>query len=165
MNGSTIKEEIAVKVADVLKEHDASNLFDSAAVEKLGDEIVFQTNAQKTGVFFNTVFVMNEDVLGGKTTAEIDNMFSHAKNTLAESMEEAIIHEMYHSKLIHNLDYAQLESLYDELSDVHIEGLGKTAKIDGSECIAEIGILLERGDINKVPTDARKLFERFFGKL
>lgn len=80
-------------------------------------------------------------------------------------MEEAIIHEMYHSKLIHNLNCAQLESLYDELSEFHIDGLGKTAKIDGSECIAEVGVLLERGEISKISTDARNLFERFFGKL
>lgn len=165
VNGSAISEDVAVKIADVLKDHDASALFDRASVEKLGDEIVFQTNAQKSGTFFDTVFVINEDVLGNKTVIEIDNMFKNAKNTVAESMEEAIIHEMYHSKLIHNLNYAQLESLYDELSEFHIDGLGKTAKIDGSECIAEVGVLFERGEISKIPTDARNLFERFFGKL
>ena len=40
--------------------------------------------------------------------------YAEAKNNVANSLEEAIIHEMYHSKLIHNLNYAQLENLYDE---------------------------------------------------
>lgn len=107
---------------------------------------------------------MNEDVLGGKTVAEIDALFSAASNTIANSMNDAVIHEMYHSKLIRDLNYAQLESLYDELNSIHIEGLSKTAMIDGSECIAEVGILVEREETDKVPQKALDLFERFFGE-
>lgn len=165
VSDSPIKEEVAARIAEVLEDYNASSLFDHATAKRLGAEIVFQTDAQKAGTYFDTVLVLNEDILGGKTVTEIDDMFRQAKNTLADSMREAIIHEMYHSKLIHNMSYAQLESLYDEMADIHIEGLGKTAKIDGSECIAELGILLERGDVDKAPADAIKLFERFFGEL
>ena len=151
VSGGTIKEEVAVRIADVLETHNASYLFDKAITKKLGNNIVFQTEPQKVGTFFDVAFIMNEDVLGGKSIAEIDAMFSIASNTISDSMNDAVIHEMYHSKLIRNLNYAQLESLYDELNSIHIEGLGKTAMIDGSECIAEVGVLIERGEADKAP--------------
>lgn len=164
VKGSAIKEEVAEKVVNALESHNAAALFDKVSVKKLGAEIVFQTEPQKVGTFFDVAFVMNEDVLGGKTVAEIDALFSAASNTIANSMNDAVIHEMYHSKLIRDLNYAQLESLYDELNSIHIEGLSKTAMIDGSECIAEVGILVEREETDKVPQKALDLFERFFGE-
>lgn len=163
VSSGTIKEDVAVKIADVLEAHNASTLFDKVATKKLGNNIVFQTEPQKVGTFFDVALIMNEDMLGGKTVAEIDAIFSAASNTIANSMNDAVIHEMYHSKLIRNLNYAQLESLYDELNSIHIEGLGKTAMIDGSECIAEIGVLIERGEKDKAPQKAIDLYERFFG--
>ncbi len=165
VSGGAIKEEVAVRIADVLETHNASYLFDKATTKKLGNSIVFQTEPQKVGTFFDVAFIMNEDVLGGKSIAEIDAMFSAASNTISNNMNDAVIHEMYHSKLIRNLNYAQLESLYDELNSIHIEGLGKTAMIDGSECIAEVGVLIERGETDKAPQKAIDLFERFLGKI
>lgn len=126
---------------------------------------MLQTEPQKIGTFFDVALIINEDILGGKTIAEIDAMFSAASNTVANSMNDAVIHEMYHSKLIRNLNYAQLESLYDELNSIHIEGLGKTAMLDGSECIAEVGVLFERKEMDIVPQEALKLFERFFDEI
>ena len=165
VNGGAIKEEVAVKIADVLEAHNASNLFDRAVVKKLGSSIVFQTDAQKVGTFFDTLFVLNEDVLGSKTVKDIDRMFEESKITVANSLAEALIHEMYHSKLIHNLNYAQIEALYAELSDIHIDGISKTAITDGAECIAEVGVLVERVETSAIPKDALKLFERFFGEI
>lgn len=163
INGGEISDEVAVKIADVLEAHNGVSLFDNAVVKKLGPEVVFQTDAQKAGTFFNTVFVMNEDVLGGKTVAEIDAIFKAAKNTVADSLEDAVVHEMYHSKIIQGLNYAQVENLYDELNDLHIEGLSNTAYIDGAECIAEVGVLVERGDTSDIPQEAKKLFDKIFG--
>ena len=89
-------------------------------------------------------------------------MFEFAGNTVANDFDDAVIHEMYHSKLIQGLNYSQLENLYDELDYTHINGLSKTAYIDGAECIAETGVLIERGEKEKVPKEALALFERFF---
>lgn len=164
VKGGTIKEEVAAKIYEVLEKHNATALFDKVSVKKLGDKIAFQTEPQKVGTFFDTVFVLNEETLGDKTVAEIDALFLAASNTVANNTDDAIVHEIYHSKLIRNLNYAQLVNLYDELDDIHIEGLGKTAKIDGSECIAETGVLIERGEKNKAPSQALELFERFLGE-
>lgn len=165
VSGGTIKEEVAIKIADVLETHNASYLFDKVNTKRLGAEIVLQTEPQKVGTFFDTVFVMNEDILGGKTAEEISTIFASAKNTVANSLDDAIVHEIYHSKLIHNLNYSQLENLYDELNDIHIDGLSATALIDGAECIAEVGVLFERKEMDIVPQEALKLFERFFDEI
>ncbi len=161
VNGGAIKEEVAVKIADVLEAHNASNLYNGAVVKKLGSKIVFQTDVQKVGTFFNAMFVLNEDMLGGKTIKEIDAIFKNANNTVADSLKDAVIHEIYHSKLIYGLNYAQLINLYDELNDIHIKGLSNIAYNDGAECIAETGVLIERGERSEIPAEALKLFERF----
>ena len=162
ISGATVKEEVAAKIYDVLNDHDALRLYDNAVVKNLGQGIVFQTDVQKAGTFFKVVFVINEDVVGGKTVDEINIMFESAWNTVANDFDDAVIHEMYHSKLIQGLNYSQLENLYDELDYTHINGLSKTAYIDGAECIAETGVLIERGEKEKVPKEALALFERFF---
>lgn len=164
ISGATVKEEVAAKIYDVLNDHDALRLYDNAVVKNLGQGIVFQTDVQKAGTFFKVVFVINEDVVGGKTVDEINIMFESAWNTVANDFDDAVIHEMYHSKLIQGLNYSQLENLYDELDYTHINGLSKTAYIDGAECIAETGVLIERGEKEKVPKEALALFERFFGE-
>jgi hypothetical protein len=70
---------------------------------------------------------------------------------------------MYHAKLISGKNYAQIESLYDELDSVHIKGISQTAAKDGSECSAETGVLIERG-FDNIPDDAMKLFEKYLGE-
>lgn len=163
VKGGTIKEEVAAKIYEVLEKHNATTLFDKISVKKLGNNIVFQTEPQKVGTFFDTVFVLNEDILGGKTIADIDAMFSAVNNTVANNIDDAVVHEMYHAKLIYNLNYAQLVNLYDEMSDIHIDGISSTALADGAECIAESGVLIERGEKTALPKAAIDLFERFFG--
>lgn len=38
---------------------------------------------------------------------------------------------------------------------------GEIAYNDGAECIAETGVLIERGERSEIPAEALKLFERF----
>lgn len=76
-------------------------------------------------------------------------------------MRDAIVHEIYHAKLIDGLNFAQVESLYETLGDIHIEGLSAIAYSDGAECIAEVGVLIERGESDKVPKEAMELFDKY----
>ena len=34
---------------------------------------------------------------------------------------------------------------------------------DGTECIAEVGVMIDRGDADKVPKDAMELFIKYMG--
>lgn len=164
VKGGSIKEDVANKIYSILEKHGASKSFEKVKTAKLGDKIVFQTDPVRVGTFFDRTLVLNEDVLGGKSVAEIDALFAKAANTVANSLEDAVVHETYHAKLISDLNYAQLESLYDELDYVHIDGISRTAYSDGAECIAEVGVMIERGDANKVPEAAMKLFEKYMEK-
>lgn len=85
--------------------------------------------------------------------------------TVANSLKEAVIHEKYHAKLINGLNQNELESLYDELSEYHIQGISPTAAKDGAECIAEIGVLFDRGDTDWIPQKAKDLFNRYIGGI
>lgn len=95
---------------------------------------------------------------------EIDKLFLNSKSTVANSLEEGIIHEKYHAKLIMNLNYPQVEALYDERSDIHIDGISKIAYSDGAECIAEVGVLIERGE-KDIPQNALDLFNKYIGGM
>lgn len=47
-----------------------------------------------------------------------------------------------------------------ELEKVHIDGISSIAYKDGAECIAEVEVLLFRGD--EVPEEAMKLYKGLF---
>lgn len=159
----TVTKEVAEKINAVLKERHASDLFNDAKIVKIQPEYVLQTDTVKNGTFCDVVLNINENVLGGKTVKEIDSMFSNAASTVANSLRDGVIHEEYHARLIHGLNYAQVELLYDTLAEIHIDGISKIAYSDGAECIAETGVLIARGEIGKIPKEAMELFERYIG--
>ena len=160
----TVTKEAPEKINAVLKERHASNLFNDAKIVKIQPEYVLQTDTVKNGTFCDVVLNINENALGGKTVKEIDSMFSNAASTVANSLRDGVIHEEYHARLIHGLNYAQVEALYDTLSEIHIDGISKIAYSDGAECIAETGVLIARGEIRKIPKEAMELFKRYIGE-
>lgn len=159
--GGEISEDVAEHIFDTLKKHDSAYLFNQAKAVALGDLIALQTDPEKVGTFFDTALLMNKNLLGNKSVAEIDSMFLSAGGTVANSLADAVIHEMYHAKLINGMNYAQVENLYDTLADIHIEGISRTAAKDGAECIAEVGVVLERGELDSVPAEALELFRKY----
>lgn len=163
--GSTISKEVAQVVYDTLKKSNSQFVFDDVAVVKVDPVIIMQTDPVKKGTFFDTRLNLNENFLGGKTVEEINNKLKGTDFTIANTLEEAITHELYHAKLISGLNQAELEALYDELSDIHIKGISPTAWKDGSECIAETGVLFERGETEKIPEDAKNLFNKYIGGI
>lgn len=161
--GGKIQPEVADEMDSVLEKYNARKLFSGVKQKKLGAKIVFETDPLKNGTFFDTVLNINEDVLGGLNVDAINAMMKKSGISVANSFEDAIVHEIYHAKLIYGLNYAELERLYDELNDIHIEGISKTAYKDGAECIAEVGVLIERGEIDNIPEEAMELFRKYMG--
>lgn len=163
--GSTISKEVVQVVYDTLKKSNSQFVFDDVTVVKVDPVIIMQTDPVKKGTFFDTRLNLNENFLGGKTVEEINNKLKGTDFTVANTLEEAITHELYHAKLISGLNQAELEALYDELSNIHIKGISPTAWKDGSECIAETGVLFERGETEKIPEDAKNLFNKYIGGI
>lgn len=165
VQGSKINEDVAQTIFDTLKETNSQNLFDDVAVINTDSKVVMQTDPVRKGTFFDTKLNLNESFLGGKTVEQIDNELSGTDYTVANSLQEATKHEIYHAKLISGLNQAKLEALYDELSEVHIDGISPTAWKDGAECIAETGVLFDRGETESIPQEAKKLFNKYIGGL
>lgn len=154
VKGGTIKTEVAEYVSEVLESKDAMKMFDKVRTIDVDSTIVMNTNVDKVGTFGDIVLELNKNALGDKTIEEIDSMFMNADNTVANSFKDAITHEKYHADLILEKNYVQIESLYEQLEDTHIDSLSITAYKDGTECIAEVGVMIDRGDADKVPKDA-----------
>lgn len=102
---------------------------------------------------------INENVFAGKTLEEIDNIFAESILSVANTLEEAVKHECGHAKLIKGLNVEEIDKLYKELEQIHIKGISVTAFNDGVECVAEVEVLLFRGD--KVPKEALELYHKY----
>ena len=102
---------------------------------------------------------INKDAFSDKTLKQVDEMFETSQSSLANSLEEAVKHECGHAKLIKGLNIKQIEKLYSELENIHIDGISATAFSDGAECIAEVEILLFRGE--KIPPKALELYKKY----
>lgn len=165
IQGTKINDNVIKTIIDVLSEDDSQYLFDEIAVVKEDYRIIMQTDPVKKGTFFDIRLNLNENFLGGKTIDELDSEIFNSKVTVCNSFREAIIHEKYHAKLINGLNQGQLDAIYEELSEINIDGISKTAFKDGNECIAEVGVLFERGETDDLPEEARKIFNKYIGGL
>lgn len=102
---------------------------------------------------------INTDVFGGRSLEEINTMLSKTEINLAKNLEEAVIHECGHAKSIKGLTINEIEALYKELADIHIEGVSKTAYDDGAEALAEIEVLIARG--RNIPKNIMEFYNKY----
>lgn len=104
---------------------------------------------------------LNTDILT-KPLEEIDSMFVYSKNTVVNSLKEAIIHESGHAKSIFGKSVKEIEEFYKELKNIHIPNISKIAYRDGAECLAELEVLRERGE--QISDEALKFYEKYMGR-
>lgn len=104
---------------------------------------------------------INTDIFSNTTLEEIDNMLANTKKNLANSLEEAVIHECSHAKSIYGKTIGEIEALYSELADQHIEEISTIAYKDGAECLAEIEILISRGA--DIPEEIMSFYNKYCG--
>ena len=88
----------------------------------------------------------NAIVFADASKKSIDKLFDSAANTVCNSLEDAVIHEIGHAKTIYSRTYANYERIEEELEFVHDIDVSKLASSDGSEGIAECEVLLSRGE-------------------
>ena len=124
-----------------------------------GGKALFQTVVDND---YHVVFKANIDMIQGKTKEEIENLLVNNKGNVVESLEEAVIHENGHARSVYGLSYKEVESLYNEIKDAHIEGISKIAYNDGAEALAEIEVLLSRGE--KIPEKALEFYNKYMNR-
>lgn len=105
---------------------------------------------------------LNTDILSGKTLDEINQIFANSKLSIANTLEEAVWHEGGHARTIFGMKSEDVKKLYDELSEIHIEGISTIAYDDGAEALAELEVLRRRGV--KVSKEMMKFYEKYIGR-
>lgn len=105
-----------------------------------------RTNAIDSEGYPKVVLEINKNVFADASKKSIDKLFDSAANTVCNSLEDAVIHEIGHAKTIYSRTYANYERIEEELEFVHDIDVSKLASSDGSEGIAECEVLLSRGE-------------------
>lgn len=70
-----------------------------------------------------------------------------------------MVHERGHLKVMRGRTSSEVTAIYKELESIQIEGVSDYAFKDGAECIAEVEVLLERGE--EVPDEAMRLYKKY----
>ena len=109
--------------------------------------------------FGTAVLNINASAIAGKTIQEVNKKFEKSRLSIVNTLEEAVKHECGHAKLIKGMSIESIDEFYRELEKVHIDGISSIAYKDGAECIAEVEVLLFRGD--EVPEEAMKLYKKY----
>lgn len=160
--GKNIDKKVENTIFNTFKQAEKNGEFfiSEVIIKNIPDGIDGRPILQIEPTAFGTLMLnINQSAVAGKTLEEIDEMFAKSKNTVANSLEEAIKHESGHAKLIKGMRTEQIEALYEELGKIHIEGISRKAYSDGAECIAEVEVLLFRGD--DVPEEAMELYNKY----
>ena len=160
-----VDDEVSSVIANTVKRYEDSGeayinefKFDSIASRNAGT-VLLQIEPIAKGILRLNV---NTDVIGGQTLNDLNSRIAASSDIVANSLEEAVIHECGHAKLIMGLSVEAIKALYDELKDVHIDGISETAYYDGAEAIAEIEILLARGE--QISEEAKAFYDKYMGR-
>lgn len=102
---------------------------------------------------------LNTDILSDKTLEEIDEIFANSNLSVVNTLEEAIIHESGHAKMIFGKSPKEVQTLYETLSKIHIDGISFIAYNDGAEALAELEVLRKRG--NEISEDMKLFYEKY----
>jgi hypothetical protein len=102
---------------------------------------------------------LNEDVFKGRTLDELDARVASSKSIVANSLKEAVWHEIGHAKLIAGKSIKEIQELYAELKPLGLPEISFTAANDGAEAIAEIEVLRRRGD--ELTKEASDFYDKY----
>lgn len=136
---------------------------------------VLRTNAIDRAGNPYIVLEINSSAFTGRNRVEIDRMFLGAQNTVCNSLEDAVIHEVGHARTIYDRSYANYERINEELGDIFTAPLkdradkkslrdlaakvSELAQKDGLECIAECGVKLSRGE--PIPAELKEFYDKY----
>lgn len=160
--GKNIDEDVKKTIFTIFKQAEKNGeLFISEVVVKdipSGESGTPVLQIEPTA-FGTAVLNINASAIAGKTIQEVNKKFEKSRLSITNTLEEAVKHECGHAKLIKGMSIESIDELYRELEKVHIDGISSIAYKDGAECIAEVEVLLFRGD--EVPEEAMKLYKKY----
>jgi len=161
--GHEIHQDVLDVIADVISEYEREGkaffsetefgeFYDSAT----GKPALLQTDINSYGMLKLNV---NSSILAGRTLEEIDAQIARTDSNLPNSLREAVVHECGHAKAYKGKTPKEISAMNESLSNRGVDGISPIAEMDGAECIAEIEVMLYRGE--QVSDAAMHLYNEF----
>lgn len=102
---------------------------------------------------------INSGYLAGKSVEDIDVAMATVERNLPRTLQEAVVHECGHAKAYYQKTAKEVAAMNEALLHRGVDGISAIASMDGAECIAEVEVLLFRGE--PVPDEAIALYNRY----
>jgi hypothetical protein len=157
-----ISKDVVDVITQTLTRYEAKGgvYFADTVFEKIANNddgsVLFQTDVNAYG---QTIFRVNTSVVSGRTLEELNEWIKNTKTIVSQSVEEAVIHECGHGKAYYRKTPEEIKRMNDILANKGKAGISQIALDDGAETIAEVEVLLSRGQ--SVPKDAIDLYNRY----
>ena len=136
-----------------------SEISDKVEPSESGGTPVLQIVPMSNGLLKLNV---NVQYLSGKSLEEVNQAFVHTERNLAQSLEEAVIHESGHAISIKGKTAQEVDRFYQELKNQGKPGVSDIALSDGAELLAELEILRHRK--TPVSKELSDFYEKYMGR-
>lgn len=157
-----ITKQVSNEIGSVLKKKGYLGQFDNIQVVNKEGTTAFDTLSEQYANWAKHTLLVNENVLGGMSVKEVDEIFKDATTTVCNSLEDALMHECYHGKFCDVVGFNAYYEMGKEGAEKGLKGISKRARIDKTETMAEIGVLKERGDYDTLSAEAKKFYKQYF---
>lgn len=162
-HGKGIQQDVLDTITKTIKEFEesgdmyiAGTHFGEFYDKKTGKPALFQVFQDANGL---TQLNINTKMLAGRSVEEINEIIAGTETNLPTNIREALIHECGHAKAYYGKSAAEVDAMNTALEQKHIAGVSPYAMTDGAECIAEVEVLLHRGE--EVPEEAMVLYNEY----
>lgn len=162
--GKDIKPEVNDCILDTMKKCEKSGNF---VISEISSEIVptdqgtpiLQIEPTASGLLKLNI---NTEFLSGKSLDDINKLLAKTERNLANSLEEAVVHESGHAILINGKKPQEVQQLYNELAKLGKPNVSLIALKDGVECLAELEVLRYRKV--EVSKELAEFYEKYMGR-
>lgn len=124
----------------------------------MNEKSLFETDISGTGL----IYLRGNKKLLSLPIEEINNKIKNTIVNLPQNLREAVIHECGHSRAYYGKTVAEISEMNKELKKLGVPNISVIAEEDGAECIAEVEVLISRGE--SVPQDAMELYLKYTSK-
>ena len=154
---------IIVETLEKANEPNLFSLFEFTDIpDENGKEVVMQTDLGRGARMPTIILRLNKKFFTGKTLNQINKILKQSDWSLADNIQEAIIHEIGHAKIIRMWKNSSfIREKQKELEKIKIDGISKVGYTDGNELLAESEIVLSRGGI--LPEEVKRLRRKYMG--
>mgnify|MGYP007022098536 CR=1 FL=1 len=149
-----ISDQIIDCIFQTLENEHALSLFRNIRILNLGEKKVFDTVLVPVGTWYTAELQINGSFFDGVPLDVVQTIIKNSKNTVCESLEECIFHEIIHAKAAEKA----MKSVIDRLDATPgIPEISDTAAKDMLEALSEAGVLRKKGLYDTISKESREL--------